>query len=172
MQIGGRHRAWDGADARRGASPRPERRAGSAGRGAAYGAALTSKYGAIRQRDEVTLGCALCALLPEPEDGQQCLVDSPLLFRAYTAHQLSKSAGVDGAYLLHEHAGFFAKQVNLGPERRRPRAMRRRRHQHYRAWQEFVGLDDYPIPAATLFVACPAWRTEFVDVTPEHACSP
>ena len=110
--------------------------------------------------------------LAETKDGQQGFVYAPLLFGADPSYPVSQPAGVDGADLLHKHAGLLAKHVDLGTERRRPRALRCRSHEYYRARQKLVGLDDYPISAATLLVPRPAWRTEFVNVTPQHACSP
>ena len=110
--------------------------------------------------------------LAEPEDGQQGFVYSPLLFGADPAYQVSQPPGVDGPDLLHEHAGRLAKHVDLGAERRRPRALRCRSDEYYRSRQKLVGLDDYAISAATLLVSRRAWRAEFVNVTPQHACSP
>jgi len=110
--------------------------------------------------------------LAETEDGQQGFVYSPLLFGADPAYQASQPSGVDGPDLLHQHAGLLAKHVDLGAERRRPRALRCRSYEYYRPRQKLVGLDDHPISAATLLVSRPAWRAEFVNVTPQHACSP
>jgi hypothetical protein len=50
--------------------------------------------------------------------------------------------------------------------------VRRRSHEHYRAGQQLVRLDDHAVPAALLLVTGSAGRAELVNVTPEHACSP
>jgi len=109
--------------------------------------------------------------LAETEDGQQGLVYSPLLFGAGPADQVSQPPGVNGPDLLHQHAGLLAKHVDLGTERRGPGALRCRSYEYYRARQKLVGLDDDPISAVALLVSRPAWKAEFVNVTPQHACS-
>ena len=111
-------------------------------------------------------------LLPETENGQQRFVDAPLLFRSDPADQLSQAAGVDSANLLDKDAGDLTQQVDLGAEGRRPRAERCRSYQYDGARQELVRLHDDAIPAPLLLVADASWSAEFVNVTPEHACSP
>ena len=111
-------------------------------------------------------------LLPETENGQQRFVDAPLLLRSDPADQLSEAAGVDSANLLDKDAGDLTQQVDLGAERRRPRAERCRSYQYDGARQELVRLHNDAIPAALLLVADTSWSAEFVNVTPEHACSP
>jgi hypothetical protein len=44
--------------------------------------------------------------------------------------------------------------------------------QDYRARQQLVGLDNNSVPPGALLVARPPRRAEFVNVTPQHACSP
>jgi hypothetical protein len=88
------------------------------------------------------------------------------LFGADPADQVSQPPGVDGPDLLYKHAGLLAKHVDLRAERRRPGARRCRNYEYYRARQKLVGLDDYPISAAAPLVSRPAWRAEFVNVTP------
>src|SRR5215470_9423393 len=100
--------------------------------------------------------------LAEPKDGHQGLIDGPLLFRVHPAHELTKPPGVDGTDLLNQDAGGLAEQVDPGAERCRLGAARRRRNQHNRAWQEFVGLNDYAIPSALLLVTGSARQAELV----------
>ena len=62
------------------------------------------------------------ALLAEPKDGHEGFVNTPLLFWAYPAYELTEPSGVDGPDLLNQHAGGFPEQVDLGTERGRPGA--------------------------------------------------
>jgi len=111
-------------------------------------------------------------LLPEAENGQQSFVDAPLLLRTDPAHKVAQAARVDCADLLYKDAGGLTPQVDLRAEGRGPCAVRRRSHEHYRAGQQLVRLDDHAVPAALLLVTGSAGRAELVNVTPEHACSP
>jgi hypothetical protein len=65
---------------------------------------------------------ALSALLAKPKDGHEGLVNTPLLFRAYSAYEFTEPSGVDGPDLLNQNAGGLPEQVNLRAERRRPGA--------------------------------------------------
>ena len=111
-------------------------------------------------------------LLPEAENGQQSLVDAPLLLWSHPAHKVAQAACVDCANLLHEDAGDLAQQVDLRPERRGSCAARCRGYEHYRAGQQLVGLDDYTVSAAMLRTTRSACKAERVNVTAEHACAP
>ena len=111
-------------------------------------------------------------LLAEAQNSRKSLVDAPLLVWGDPAHQVAKPSGIDGADLLDEDASGLAQQVYLWPERRGPGAQRRRCDQHHRARKQLIGLHDHPVPPATLLVARSPWRGEFVNVTPQHACSP
>ena len=107
--------------------------------------------------------------LTQSEDGHQGLIDTPLLLRAHPAHEFTKPPCVDGADLLNQDTGGLTKQLDLGAERCRLGAARRRRNQHNRAWQELVGLNDYAISSVLLLVTGPARQAELVDVTPQDA---
>src|SRR5215831_6495978 len=117
----------------------------------------------------MALAAAQQMWLAEPKDGHQGLIDTPLLLRAHPAHEFTKPSGVDGTDLLNQDAGGLAEQVDLGAERCRLSTARRRRNQHNRARQEFVGLNDHAISSALLLVTGPARQAELVDVTPQHA---
>ncbi len=108
----------------------------------------------------------------EPAIRLLALVDAPLLLWCGVAHQVAKSSSIDGDDRLNEDASLPAKEIDLWAKRCRAGAEGCRGHQNYRARQEFVGLDDDAISAATLFVSCSAGQAELVDVTPLHACSP
>jgi hypothetical protein len=60
--------------------------------------------------------------LSESKDGHEGLVDTPLLFWTYPAHEFAESPGVDGADLFNQDASGLPEQVDLGTERRRPSA--------------------------------------------------
>ena len=107
--------------------------------------------------------------LAEPKDGHQGLIDTPLLLRAYPAHEFTKPPRVDRADLLNQNTGGLTEQLDLRSEGCRLGAARRWRNQHNRAWQELVGLNDYAISPALLLVTGPARQAELVDVTPQHA---
>jgi hypothetical protein len=109
---------------------------------------------------------ALAALLAEPKDGHEGLVDTPLLFWAHPADDFTEPSGVDGPDLLNQNTGGLPEQVDLGTERRRPGAARGWRDQDHRAWQEFAGLDNHAVSSAFLLMADPAWQAERVHVTP------
>src|SRR5438093_5612518 len=89
----------------------------------------------------------------ETEHGGECFVDAPHLFGGHVAHQVAESLGVDGADLFDEDAGPLAGDVDLGPKRRRPGAAGSGGHDHHRARQELVGLDDDCEALAVLLVA-------------------
>jgi hypothetical protein len=59
--------------------------------------------------------------LAEPKDGHQGLIDTPLLLRAYPAHEFTKPSCIHGADLLNQDTGGFTKQLDLGAERCRLR---------------------------------------------------
>lgn len=61
-------------------------------------------------------------LLSKSEDGHEGLVDAPLLFGGDVSYQSTKPTGVDGSHLLNEYPGGRSEQIDLGPERRGPRA--------------------------------------------------
>lgn len=110
--------------------------------------------------------------LVQSEDGSECFVDTPLLLGTHPAHQFTEPSGVYRADLLHEDAGARAKHLDLGTEGCWPGTAGCRRDQHDRPGQQLVGLNDHSVPTATLLVAGSSGRTELVDVTPQHACSP
>lgn len=62
------------------------------------------------------------ALLVEPKDRHEGLVDTPLLLWADSADEFTESPGVHSANLLNQDAGRFPEQVDLGTERRGPSA--------------------------------------------------
>ena len=107
--------------------------------------------------------------LAEPKDGHQGLIDTPLLLRAYLAHEFTKPPRVDSADLLNQDTGGLTEQLDLGPERCRLGAARRWRNQYHRARQQLVGLNDHAIAPALLLVTGPTRKAELVDVTPQHA---
>src|SRR5580693_7552669 len=111
-------------------------------------------------------------LLPETENGQQSFVDAPLLLRTDAADQRSQPADVDSADLLDKDAGSLTQEVDLRAEGRSPSAVRGRSYEYDRPRQQLVRLHDDPVPAPLLLLPSSAWRAEFVNVTPEHACSP
>lgn len=55
----------------------------------------------------------------EPENGGQCFVDAPHFFGCDVADEVAEALRVNGTDLLGQHAGSFAGNVDLGPERRR-----------------------------------------------------
>jgi hypothetical protein len=59
--------------------------------------------------------------LTQSEDGHQGLIDTPLLLRAHPAHKFTKPPCADGADLLNQDTAGLTKQLDLGPERCRPR---------------------------------------------------
>ena len=107
--------------------------------------------------------------LAEPKDGHQGLIDTPLLLRAYPAHEFTKPPRIDSAGLLNQDTGGLTEQLDLRSEGCRLGAARRWRNQYHRARQEFVGLNDHAIAPALLLVTGPTRKAEFVDVTPQHA---
>jgi len=110
--------------------------------------------------------------LSEAKDGEECLVDAPLLFRTYSPDQVAESRGIDCSNLFDEDPGRLAEQVDLGAERGATCAQRCRRNEHDRPGEQLIGLDDHPVPATLLLMASAARGAKLVDVTPEHACSP
>ena len=58
------------------------------------------------------------------------------------ADRVAETAGVDGTGLLDEDPCRHLTDGDLGAERGRPGAARRRRHQNHRAGKQGVGLDD------------------------------
>jgi hypothetical protein len=72
--------------------------------------------------------------LAESKDGDEGLVDAPLLFWSHLAHEVTEASGVDGADLLNQDANGLPEQVNLRAERRGPGATRGWRDQDHRAW--------------------------------------
>lgn len=108
----------------------------------------------------------------KPQDSYEGLVNTPLLLGGDPADQIAEPSRVDRAHLLHQDSGCIAEQLDLRAERRGLGAERSWRDQDYRARQQFVGLNDHSVSAATLLMTCSARRPEFVDVTPEHAGSP
>jgi hypothetical protein len=107
--------------------------------------------------------------LAEPKDGHQGLIDTPLLLRAYPAHEFTKPSCIHGADLLNQDTGGLTKQLDLGAERCRLGAARRWRNQHHRARQELVSLNDHAVAPTLLLVTGPTRKAELVDVTPQHA---
>ena len=55
--------------------------------------------------------------LAKPKDGHQGVIDTPLLLRAYPAHEFTKPSYVDSADLLNQDTGSLARQLDLGAER-------------------------------------------------------
>lgn len=108
----------------------------------------------------------------QTEHRQERIIDTPELVCGDVPDSLTKTGGVDGADLLHQHARAIPVQVDLGSERRRASALRRRRHEHNRAGEEFVGLDDDTEASPPLLVAPAFWHAKLVDVTSEHATAP
>jgi len=108
----------------------------------------------------------------EAEHGGECFVDAPHLFGGHVAHQVGEPLGVDGADLFDEDAGPLPGDVDLGPERRRPGAAGGGGHDHHRARQELVGLDDDCEALAVLLVADAFREAEAVHVTPQHEALP
>jgi len=51
--------------------------------------------------------------LAQSEDGDQCLIDPPLLLWGNPADQFAEAARVNRADLLYQDAGAFAEQVYL-----------------------------------------------------------
>jgi hypothetical protein len=98
----------------------------------------------------------------------QGLIDTPLLLRAYPAHEFTKPSRVDGAGQLNQNTGSLTEHLDLRPERGRPGAARRWRNQHHRAREELVGLNDHAKAPALLPVTGPTRQAEVVDVTPQH----
>jgi hypothetical protein len=47
-------------------------------------------------------------VLPEVEDGQQSLVDAPLLLWTHTAYKVAQAAGIDSANLFNKDTGRLA----------------------------------------------------------------
>jgi hypothetical protein len=60
-------------------------------------------------------------LLAEPMDGHEGFVNTPLLFWAYPAYELTEPSGVDGSDLLNQHASDLPEHV-YGTDGRRHRA--------------------------------------------------
>lgn len=56
----------------------------------------------------------------EAEHGGERFVNAPHLLGGHVAHQVAEPLGVDGADLLDEDAAPLARNVDLGPKRRRP----------------------------------------------------
>jgi hypothetical protein len=110
--------------------------------------------------------------LAKTEDGEQSFVDAPLLLWANVADEFAKSACVDCPDLFDKHSGCLAEQIYLRAERGSRSTRGGRRHEHHRPWQELVGLNDNSATAAMLLMTSATGRTELVDVTPKHACSP
>ena len=108
----------------------------------------------------------------EAEDTEQRGVDAPLFFRCETAGEVAESLKVNGSHLLDEHASQGAVDVDLGSEGRWFGAGRCGCHQHYRSWEEGVGLDDDAETTPSLFVSQPLGESQGEDVTPVHGDSP
>lgn len=110
--------------------------------------------------------------LPEAEDRQQGVVDSPELLATDVACQVTQPSHIHGTDLFDEHAGHLAGDVDLWPERRRASAARCRSDQNDRAGKQLVGLDDHAVSISVLLVANAAGKREPVHVTSEHAMPP
>ena len=54
--------------------------------------------------------------LAESKDGDEGLVDAPLLFWSHPAQKLAESSGIDGPGLLNQHPGGLPEQVDFGAE--------------------------------------------------------
>ena len=117
-------------------------------------------------------GAAAPIQLAQTQNGRKGFVDAPLLVWCHSSHQIAKSSSVDGADLLDKHAGGIAQQFYLRAERCWPGAEGRRRDQDHRSRKQLVGLDDHAVPSVALLMTRSPRRAEFVDVTPQHACSP
>ena len=69
--------------------------------------------------------------LAEAKDGDEGLVDAPLLFWTHPAYKLAESSGIDRPDLLNQDPGDLSHQVDLGAERRLPSAAGRWRDQYH-----------------------------------------
>ena len=126
----------------------------------------------IQSDGQGTLSQLFRILLAKPQDSRQRFVNAPLLIWGDPSNQVAKPPGVDSADLLDENAGSLAEQVYLWAERCWPGAQRGRCDQNHRAGQQLVSLHDHSVAATVLLVTRPSRRAEFVNVTPQHACSP
>lgn len=108
----------------------------------------------------------------QAEHGKQRLIDSPQLLRRHVSHEHAQSTSVDSSNLFDKHSCRFAVYVDLGTERRGPGAFGGGSNQHERTGEQLVRLHDNAETPALLFVSTPARNPKFVDLTPEHACSP
>ena len=86
--------------------------------------------------------------LPEPEYGEQGLVDAPQLLRRQVPHQIAQPGSVHRTDLFDEDAGEFPLNVNFGPERGRAGTPGAWRHQDHGPGQQFVRLHDHQLSKA------------------------
>src|SRR4051794_34184025 len=83
-----------------------------------------------------------------------------------------ESCGIDRAELLYEHPRRRPVHLDLGPERRRPSASRRRSNDDDRPRQELGCLHDDPETVALLLMTDALRKSKAVDVTADHASPP
>ncbi len=108
----------------------------------------------------------------QAENGEQRLVDDPLLVGGETTGEVAESTDVDCSNLFDEHLRRRVLEVDLGTERRWSGARRGGRNQHSGPGEESVRLDDDTEAFSLLFVSGASGHAEAEDVTALHAGSP
>lgn len=86
--------------------------------------------------------------------------------------EVTKTLHINGSNLLDEHPSRGAIDIDHGPERCRPSARGCRRHHHYGAWEEGIGLHDDAEATSSLLVPQSFRESQGEDVTPTHGGSP
>jgi hypothetical protein len=110
--------------------------------------------------------------LPQAENGQECLVNPPLLFGSDPAYQMTEPASIDRAHLLDKDPCRLAEYIDLRPERGGSGTARGRRYEYHGPGQELIGLDHDAKSPPLLLVTLTAGHAQVMDITPEHAGSP
>lgn len=97
------------------------------------------------------------------------VVDGSLLLSTQTTSELTEALDVHGAQLLDEHTRAFARELDLGPERRRRGAARGRRDDRGRETKQLICLNDHAVPRTRLLSAAPRRQTHAVHLAADHS---
>lgn len=87
-------------------------------------------------------------------------------------NQCAQPPDGDGPKLFDEDSSRSLIDLDLGAKRRRPSAPRCWCNHDHRSREEIVGLHHDTKSVTGLLMAEAPWKSEFVDVTAEHAAPP
>ncbi len=108
----------------------------------------------------------------QPENREQCSVDTPLLLGSAMSGDIPKPVDIDSTNLFDENTSPSAVDLDLGSERRWLRAARCGRNEYHRARKERIRLHDDAEAPASLLVTFSLGEAKSIDITPAHAGSP